>query len=315
MLPNPTLSQIMDNDPPVVTRDIRLSRALKLFQERHIRHLPVCEGDRLVGLLSDRELRRYSLSMLFQDRPHVNEVFLDHVLSVTDVCRDDYVSLSPTATLFDALEAMETTKHYCVPVVDRGYRLLGVVSVRQALAYLADVSRSKDQFGRPQKTTIARKRIAVSDVMTREPTTIGVAAGLSDAVSLMERGGFRHLPVVRNDIPVGLLSQGDILRFTYSAVFGEDAAEQWRFIDRVTDVESVMSPVIPRVSPSTPVSDAAQRLLDEPTGALLVLTNGGKRLEGIITERDFIALLRRELHDYWNPEKMLNHRIGDDREA
>jgi len=157
VLPNPRLSQIMDGNPTVVNRDERLSVVLRLFHERHIRHVPVCEGRRLVGLLSDRELRRYSLSALFQDLPNVNAVFLDHVVRLDDVCRDDYISLSPNATLLDALEAMETMKHYCVPVVDHTYQLLGVTTVREALTYLADVPGSRDRFGRPQKTTIAQK--------------------------------------------------------------------------------------------------------------------------------------------------------------
>ncbi len=300
MLPNPKVSHIMDVSPPVVDPTARLSAVLKLFQERHVRHVPICAGRRLVGMLSDRELRRYSLSVLFQDRPNLNAVFLDHVVRLSDVSRNDYLSLSPNATLLDASEAMETTAHYCVPVVDDNYHLLGVLGVRQALMYLADVPRSRDRFGRPQKTTIAHKRITVSDIMTREPTTVSPLAPLSDAIALMERGGFRHLPVVRNGTPIGLLSQADILRFTYSTALDQSGAEQWQFLDSLVDVESVMSPHVPRVSPATTIWDAAQLLLDEPTGALLVLTNGGRKLEGIVTERDFIALLRRELHEYWS---------------
>lgn len=303
MLPNPRLSQIMDGNQPVVDRHERLSVVLKLFQERHVRHVPVCDGRRLIGLLSDRELRRYSLSAVFQDRPNINAVFLDQVLRVDDVCRDDYVALSPTATLLDALEAMESMKHYCVPVVDDSYNLLGVTTVREALTYLADVPCSRDKFGRPQKTAIARKRISVSDIMTKEPTTIDISAGLSEALSLMERGGFRHLPVMNNGTPVGLLSQNDILRFTYSATFAMSPEEQRQLLDEFVDIEAVLSPGIPRVSSSASVSAAAQRLLEEPTGALLILSGGGRRLSGILTERDFITLLRRELHDYWNPQR------------
>jgi CBS domain-containing protein len=295
----------MDGNPPVVNRDEHLSTVLKLFHERHVRHVPVCEGRRLIGLLSDRELLKYSLSALFQDRPNINAVFLDHVVRLNDVCRSDYISLSPAATLLDALAAMETVGHYCVPVVDEAYQLLGVATVREALTYLADIPHSRDRFGRPQKTAIARKRISVGEIMTRDPTTVGVTATLSDALALMEQGGFRHLPVVTNGTAVGLLTQHDILRFSYSATFGLSEAEQWQFLDGVVDVESVMSAVMPSVTPSMLISEAAQRLLDEPTGALLILTGGGKKLEGIVTERDFIALLRRELHDHWNPERLI----------
>jgi CBS domain-containing protein len=51
---------------------------------------------------------------------------------------------------------------------------------------------------------------AVSDVMTREPETIGVEASVREAVRRMDEGAFRHLPVVERGRVVGVLSARDI---------------------------------------------------------------------------------------------------------
>jgi CBS domain-containing protein len=61
---------------------------------------------------------------------------------------------------------------------------------------------------------ICRKRrtdeTMVQDIMTAEPSTIGIDGSLADALSLMTDRGFRHLPVLDADETVGLLSMRDI---------------------------------------------------------------------------------------------------------
>ena len=46
--------------------------------------------------------------------------------------------------------------------------------------------------------------------MTVRPTTIGPDASTDEALDLMLRGGFRHLPVLEEDRVVGMLSLRDI---------------------------------------------------------------------------------------------------------
>jgi acetoin utilization protein AcuB len=147
-----------------------------------------------------------------------------------------------------------------------------------------------------------KKWLPVTEIMTHEPTTIDINAGLSEAVKLMRQGGFRHLPVMRNDEPLGLLTRRDILVFTYSTVFGSDSEDEWELLDDVVDLASIMTEEPLSIPPDTEVCEAAKLLLEDQTGALLVTSHGGRMLEGIITERDFIRFMRNELRDYWNPQ-------------
>jgi CBS domain-containing protein len=302
VLPNPKLSQIMNTQPHTVLPDQKLSDVLRLFNDFHLRHVPVCKGNRPVGLLSDRDLKQFSLSVLFQDRPNVNAVFLDHVLRLKEVYRRAFCSLSPSATLLDALEAMETLRFFCVPIVDANYDLLGVVGVSEVLRYIAELPKCRDRHNRPLRYAKGKRWLPVTHIMTHEPTTIDVCAGLSEAVKLMKQGGFRHLPVMRNDEPRGLLTRRDILVFTYSTAFGPEAEEEWELLDDVVDLASIMTEEPLTVPPDTEICEAARLLLEDQTGALLVTSRGGRKLEGIITERDFIRFMRNELHEYWNPQ-------------
>lgn len=301
MLPNPPVSQIMTKDPPIISVDEELSAIMQRFDEYHLRQAAVCQGSRLVALLSDGDLKRFSLSVAFQDRPNINAVFLDHFVGMNAVTNPEYCALAPNATLLDALEGMETFGHFSVPVVDDSHNLLGMVTVFDALRYLADVPNSRDRFGRKQKTTLARKRLTVAGIMTREPTIVDVMTGITEAIDLMRNGEYRHLPVLRAGIPVGVLTRRDILKFTYSSVFDPEGPEEWHLLDDIIDIESVMTPDPDTVSADTSIPEGAKILLKNRTGCLLVTSHGGQQLEGIATEKDFMRLLRKELHSYWNP--------------
>ena len=52
-----TAEEIMTADVTTVDEDTSLGAALEVMQEKRIRHLPVVRGERLVGLLSDRDLK------------------------------------------------------------------------------------------------------------------------------------------------------------------------------------------------------------------------------------------------------------------
>lgn len=49
----------------------------------------------------------------------------------------------------------------------------------------------------------------LADVMTRDPVSLGPDASAMDALRLMQDGGFRHVPLLREGIVVGVVSRGD----------------------------------------------------------------------------------------------------------
>jgi CBS domain-containing protein len=86
-------------------------------------------------------------------------------------------------------------------VMDGG-RLVGVFSERDVI-----------------RKCICRKRrtdeTMVQDIMTAEPSTIGIDGSLAEALSFMTDTGFRHLPVLDADETAGHLSMRDISDVTY----------------------------------------------------------------------------------------------------
>ncbi len=107
------------------TADVELAEGLMSLLR--IRHLPVVDGDRLVGLVTHRDLLRASLrSALRGSRVPVRELM--HV---------DVTTCGPDADVRDAIDVMLDHKYGCLPIVDDGGRLVGLVTASDCLRLTA----------------------------------------------------------------------------------------------------------------------------------------------------------------------------------
>jgi CBS domain-containing protein len=114
-------------------------------------------------------------------------------------------STRPGSTVQEVCETMVAASVAAVVVVDEG-RLVGIVSARDVVGRV--VARRLD----PAKTL-------VSDIMTREVCTASPGASDEAAMEIMDRGGFRHLPLVdAGRRVVGVVSVLDLLRHRVEAL-------------------------------------------------------------------------------------------------
>ena len=131
-----------------------------------------------------------------------------------------------------------------------------------------------------------KKTVKVKERMTRNPTAVTPEEALKDAVCKMERGHFRHLPVVDNDGKlIGMLSDRDIrlIRPSLAFVGKEDAGVQlWSL---AVQQAAVFDPI--SVKPETTLKEAAELMLRWHVGGLPVVENEDK-LIGIITYTDLL---------------------------
>lgn len=112
------------------------------------------------------------------------------------VYRQDPVTLPPSATVKEACECMRARRVGSVLVTDNGGRVSGVFTGRDAVCRVVAAGRDAAQT-------------KLADVMTAAPVTIAPDKTAIDALRLMWDGGFRHLPVVKNNVLVGIVSRGD----------------------------------------------------------------------------------------------------------
>jgi CBS domain-containing protein len=108
------------------------------------------------------------------------------------------ITVPLTATLGDAIRAMTAGRTGAVLVVGPGGALAGILTERDFLIKVA---------GEP-----GFEALPVARFMTRDPETVSPSDPLAYALGKMDAGGYRHVPVVRDGRPVGVISVRDVLR-------------------------------------------------------------------------------------------------------
>jgi len=113
------------------------------------------------------------------------------------------------------------------------------------------------------------------------------------AAMLMTEFHIRHLPVLDQDVPVGMLSERNLLKaigwWGNNPKHAEVPITDWAQDLSVTDV---MSTPLVCLSPEATTDKAARLMLDKKIGAVAIMGDG--RLEGMVTVTDFLHIFRRE---------------------
>jgi acetoin utilization protein AcuB len=121
-----TVRDIMATNLVIVGPAETARGAYKLMRDRRIRHLPVVAGGRLVGVLSDRDLRPVLLS------PSLARA------RVAELMSEELTTVPPESAVEEAASLLVMKKIGCLPVLDDG-RLVGIVTETDLLAVLVEL--------------------------------------------------------------------------------------------------------------------------------------------------------------------------------
>jgi CBS domain-containing protein len=129
-------------------------------------------------------------------------------------------------------------------------------------------------------------RLAVADVMTMDPVTIGVEESVEAAERLMASYGIRGLPVVDADGHlVGVVSQTDLM-FEGGPSLSQLVRGR---ISKLRVGELMSSPPV-TVGMSATLSEAARLMRDERVHRLVVVNDDARPI-GVLSATDYVALI------------------------
>ena len=262
------LREIMRPGTFTITESDPLGAAYAAMNRSHIRHLPVMSGDRLVGMLSERDV------LAARARAEGGAWW---TIPVRDAMHAPVQTAGPDDSLTEIAGRMAAAKIGAVPVVERG-KLLGIATVSDVLN--AEV---REAMG-PSSPAIA----IAADIMTAYPFAVRPDAFLVDAVEKMVAHHMRHLPVVDDKSAiVGILSDRDVRTAVGdpTVYLGDRTSSVAQY--RVRDV---MAKPGATVLFDTPVAELARRFADERLGALPIVDRFGA-LIGIISYVDVLRAL------------------------
>ena len=128
--------------------------------------------------------------------------------------------------------------------------------------------------------------LRVKDLMSDTLEVVSPDAHLHDALTRMNRAGYRHLPVVADDKLVGIITDRDIRLAVNSPVVAAEADLTRESILDDVRIDDCMTPDPKCVSPETPLYEVADLLTLNKFGAMPVVDED--RLVGMISYIDFL---------------------------
>ena len=123
----------------------------------------------------------------------------------------------------------------------------------------------------------------IRDIMEKNVVTIEDDKTALDAANLISEKDVSFLVIMKNNIPVGVLSESDFVKRL--AADDKKASE--------VNVSEIMSSNFRWVEPETEIEDAIQKMLNNNVRRLVILDNS--KLAGVITQTDLTGFLRDKL--------------------
>ena len=118
--------------------------------------------------------------------------------TIRNIVQDQEILTAPSKTsVADAAQMMRSHKVGAILVVDDA-RLVGIFTERDGLYRVLAEQRDV-------------RKTPLSDVMTANPQNVHPDDPFPRALHMMHVGGFRHVPVVENGVPIGMVSARDAL--------------------------------------------------------------------------------------------------------
>ena len=125
-----------------VTMDHTVGRARDIMQMKKIRHLLVMDGGKLVGLITDRDVRAYLSSRI--DTPvESSEDEKTLQTKIHQVMTRNPITVLPDTTIGEAAFLLLKHKISCLPIIDRDGLAMGIVTDADFLGYLAREEKAK----------------------------------------------------------------------------------------------------------------------------------------------------------------------------
>jgi len=138
-----------------------------------------------------------------------------------------------------------------------------------------------------------KKSKPISEIMTKKVITLSTKDNLETAEYLFKKNKIRHIPVVKNNKIIGMLSYTDLLRISFADAVYDDEETIDTVVYNMFTIEQVMVKNITSVNSKATVKEVAEILTSKEFHALPVVDNN--KLVGIVTTTDLIKYMLEQL--------------------
>ncbi len=252
--------------------------AVKTMLSKGFRRLPIADAgtNRLKGIVTSQDI----VDFLGGGKRHliVKNRFKGNLLSavnasISEIMEENVVSLNEKDSLKDALSTMIKENIGGIPITDREGRVSAIISERDFVFLVSGIVTGK----------------TVNDYMSKNIVTAASDMSVGTATKSMINNGFRRLPIIKDNVLIGIITASDIMRFLGTGdIFNKLVTGNAKEVFEVP-IRTLIRRDVVFVRSDVDLGEAAGIMLDKNVGSLPVLEEG--ELKGIITERDFVRAM------------------------
>ena len=134
-------------------------------------------------------------------------------------------------------------------------------------------------------------KIEAGEIMTSQPLAIEVTCTINEAIDQMYEADVRHLPVVKEGVLVGMISDRDVRSYLPAKESMLEDSENEDVIEQLRVGEIVQTDVV-FVSASTKAAEVVDLMLDHKIGAVPIVEPANNKLIGIVSYEDILRTAR-----------------------
>jgi CBS domain-containing protein len=272
------IMSIASNDVITIPPTMPVIEAVKTMLNHGFRRIPIADAGtkHLLGIVTSNDIVDFlgggKRNLIIKNKFKGNLLAAVNG-SISEIMETNVVSLNVKDSLKDALNTMMAQKIGGIPITDGDGTVKAIISERDFVFLISGIATGKTVEGYMSKNVVT----APSDM------SIGAAA------RSMINNGFRRLPILRDNVLIGIITASDIMRFLGSGdIFDRLVTGNAREVFEVS-VSTLVKRDIIFTKSDIDLGEAANVMLDKDVGSLPVLEEG--ELKGIITERDFVRAM------------------------
>ncbi|KQC28551.1 CBS domain-containing protein [Flagellimonas eckloniae] len=129
------VSEIMTKDLVTLTVNDDLVTAEEVFKKHNIRHIPIVDGNTIIGMLSYTDLLRISFADAVDEHEQTVDTMVYNMFTISQVMARDVISVPSNTTIKEVAQFLAQKEFHALPIVDDG-KLLGLVTTTDLINYL-----------------------------------------------------------------------------------------------------------------------------------------------------------------------------------
>ena len=260
--------------PPTTT----IMGAIKTMTNKGFRRVPITDAgtNRLEGIVTSVDVIDFlggGDRSLLVEKKYKGNLLAAINESVHEIMQNDVASIETDARIPDALEIMLERKIGGIPIVDDEKRVVAICTEKDFVSLVSNVPANK----------------TIGEFMSKKVKTASPDTKIGEAARIMVKEGLRRLPLVRDEILVGLVTASDIMHYlgtgeAFEKIVTGDIHEAFD-----EPIGSLISKDVIWATSDMDLGKAASLMMENDVGSLPIIDEGS--LCGIITERDFLKAM------------------------